>query len=164
MADELKPCPFCGGKAKKHHEVGMFSYHEIKCIDCDVRVIRAVESYVIDVWGRRADTQRRIDEAVAAEREKIISASHFYANKHGFGDDYTAFIKLCLGPSGEITDEDIQWASDEARTNPPATNDKFRWQVARCLQHLVPHTTAHEMLEIVKELNSYMPADDKGGG
>ncbi len=34
---------------------------------------------------------------------------------------------------------------------------RFRWQVARCLQHFVSRTTAIEMLDIVRELNAYAP-------
>ena len=58
-----------------------------------------------------ADTQRLIDEAVAAEREKMISASRFFCEKRGLSNEYDTWIKMALSPGGEIDQHDIDWAS-----------------------------------------------------
>ena len=69
---ELKPCPFCGGKADHYVKVvrGM-SYDAVKCIahcaECDVKIEQCVQSLtsierfyeidnkLIEMWNRRAE-------------------------------------------------------------------------------------------------------------
>ena len=62
MSEELKPCPFCGGKAIKYVNSGVC----VKCVDCGVSTITlcdtkgnksdkgAIEN-VIEMWNRRAN-------------------------------------------------------------------------------------------------------------
>ena len=68
MSDELKPCPFCGGKAemrdaRKFLVVSKFSYifpYSVRCSNekCDVKPYTeysSTEQEAIDAWNRRAD-------------------------------------------------------------------------------------------------------------
>lgn len=73
--NELKPCPFCGGKAamKSHTECGGFgSYSEIvyiKCLECGARGPEADSFFVgsktdlnliaTTKWNRREDNEQR---------------------------------------------------------------------------------------------------------
>ena len=56
--EELKPCPFCGGKA--YIEKNRYKYaYWIKCYDC--RVETEAYDYVeeaINVWNRRIDESK----------------------------------------------------------------------------------------------------------
>lgn len=53
---ELKPCPFCGGKAKVAsgiHEGG--KYHWVECTECYGRSVgNSLEDEAISAWNRRA--------------------------------------------------------------------------------------------------------------
>lgn len=53
MANELKLCPFCGGKSKLTRVFWGHRFFEIECSYCRVRVSRETEEEVIDVWNRR---------------------------------------------------------------------------------------------------------------
>jgi Lar family restriction alleviation protein len=68
MSDELKPCPFCGGKAemrdaRKFLVVSKFSYiipYSVGCSNkkCDVKPYTeysSTEQEAIDAWNRRAN-------------------------------------------------------------------------------------------------------------
>ncbi|HIE5244287.1 TPA: Lar family restriction alleviation protein [Proteus mirabilis] len=47
---KLKPCPFCGGKAK----ITGYLLYEIKCGRCRVTLPQRYESDAIAAWNRRA--------------------------------------------------------------------------------------------------------------
>lgn len=47
---KLKPCPFCGGKAK----ITGHLLYEIKCARCRVTLPQRYESDAIAAWNRRA--------------------------------------------------------------------------------------------------------------
>lgn len=47
---KLKPCPFCGGKAK----ITGYLLYEIKCARCRVTLPQRYESDAIAAWNRRA--------------------------------------------------------------------------------------------------------------
>ena len=49
---ELKPCPFCGGKANLRSG---FWIHTAYCRDCLVSITRDSEEEAIEAWNRRAE-------------------------------------------------------------------------------------------------------------
>ena len=57
---ELKPCPFCGGKAEYIYEM---PYNAVKCTKCEAFGKTIVDSYeqqdgkaeAIEAWNRRAE-------------------------------------------------------------------------------------------------------------
>lgn len=59
---ELKPCPFCGGKAiLVHDQVGLGASY-IRCGKCGLESVHFIKSFevasdyeAIDYWNRRAD-------------------------------------------------------------------------------------------------------------
>ena len=63
---ELKPCPFCGGKAKFHEERGTFDvdggklltvHYEVYCSRCFAQtssIAGGDKNMVIELWNRRA--------------------------------------------------------------------------------------------------------------
>lgn len=53
---ELKPCPFCGGKAILEKESNMYLWYFVKCKDCHGRSAKKMEKEkAIKAWERRAD-------------------------------------------------------------------------------------------------------------
>lgn len=52
MATELKPCPFCGGKAKR--EWGLFC-HEVYCTGCQAIIRRDGMFEAVEAWNRRTE-------------------------------------------------------------------------------------------------------------
>jgi Lar family restriction alleviation protein len=52
MSEQLKLCPFCGGRAVCWQAQGDFYYH-VECRDCDVKTDAYLdESDAIRVWNR----------------------------------------------------------------------------------------------------------------
>ncbi len=47
---ELKPCPFCGGKAKVQRFV---DYDLIRCLNCKASSCHTNEKQAISAWNRR---------------------------------------------------------------------------------------------------------------
>ena len=60
MATELKPCPFCGGRACVRKNKGIFETFNVYCMNEDCRVEPITHSYyrkdeAIEAWNRRAE-------------------------------------------------------------------------------------------------------------
>ena len=72
MEDELKPCPFCGGKAffYKRHDGQMYKYwNTVECVDCEASIAEdgihfytdpkiegeqeEIEKELLEKWNRR---------------------------------------------------------------------------------------------------------------
>lgn len=70
--DNLKPCPFCGGKAKYKYQM---PYNAVQCTKCKVFGATAVDSYkhrygkekAIEAWNRRVtmENEKRLIDANA---------------------------------------------------------------------------------------------------
>lgn len=65
MPEKLKPCPFCGGKAKyfKIKSKAMKSWRFIACLKCGCRtatyppVDYEISNIVVERWNRRASNE-----------------------------------------------------------------------------------------------------------
>ena len=60
--DELKPCPFCGGKAHLEHDYTGDGFSYVCCEKCGLHSVSFVRSFeqasdlrAIEYWNRRAD-------------------------------------------------------------------------------------------------------------
>lgn len=69
MTDQLNPCPFCGGKAKRMtlQDENNFGGDVIACAKCGARsrVVFGEKEGLVDAWNRRAST-------VVAERTDAV--------------------------------------------------------------------------------------------
>lgn len=80
--EELKPCPFCGGRPEFIKSFyGWMSLNEngkeifgdngmIRCTQCGIRTRETRECDVIEAWNRRADQFKRM--AVQLGYEKVV--------------------------------------------------------------------------------------------
>jgi len=74
---ELKPCPFCGGKAELHHKTEAFcldGYSYVYCTKCRVKTEAFPKSYehssdgkAIEAWNRRSEPQQELEFDYEAE-------------------------------------------------------------------------------------------------
>lgn len=61
MSDKLKPCPFCGGKAKVYWNV--WSYEFVKCETCGATTGEFADNKgSIRAWNMRAQPEFTLDE------------------------------------------------------------------------------------------------------
>lgn len=72
MPDNLKPCPFCGGRAALRKtssdlEEGWWGLH-VECFDCGARSGRAI-SHSDDIGGMRAVPEHKWNARTSTERE-----------------------------------------------------------------------------------------------
>ena len=72
---ELKPCPFCGGKALLSHDHAGIEASYVRCEKCGLESIRFLKSFecasddrAVEFWNRRADADciRYMDAADVA--------------------------------------------------------------------------------------------------
>ena len=60
MADELKPCPFCGGKASIMRYSYITKEHYCFCTSCKVRMPNSLtREEAIERWNRRAEDDKQ---------------------------------------------------------------------------------------------------------
>ena len=52
---ELKPCPFCGGKAEIIGGISERSSAQVRCTQCSCSTSYCHINMAIDKWNRRAD-------------------------------------------------------------------------------------------------------------
>jgi hypothetical protein len=87
MGEELKPCPFCGGKSSVDNG-------SVGCDNCGIWTVKFVDvSIPINYWNTRPLEEQ-------AERDRLIAAS-------GLGRHIS---NPCLGPGCMYCDEDEQEA------------------------------------------------------
>ena len=67
---ELKPCPFCGGKALLSHDHAGIGASYIRCEKCGLESIRFLKSFeiasddkAVEFWNRRADNDLALSNA-----------------------------------------------------------------------------------------------------
>ena len=55
---ELKPCPFCGGEARRYY--GGYDSHGVACKKCTAKIYGyASKASATRAWNRRADNEQR---------------------------------------------------------------------------------------------------------
>ena len=62
MSDvKLKPCPFCGGEAKLHHN-SLTDKFKVWCSECDCRTdVYSDKEEVVKCWNTRKPMERIVD-------------------------------------------------------------------------------------------------------
>ena len=55
MKTDLKPCPFCGGKAIFRETITKWEYHNIYCIYCECELESKNKHELIKRWNTRHD-------------------------------------------------------------------------------------------------------------
>lgn len=68
---ELKPCPFCGGKAKLHSKGTPFGGSYIDCLECGVQMGGGNDAEALKQWNNRHEG--RCDEANKPSCVGIVS-------------------------------------------------------------------------------------------
>lgn len=86
---ELKPCPFCGGKAElikgynpPVHAVGVDPYI-VKCSCCDAKIIGSVKFRAIKAWNQRTDDKFVLTLQHASDSKLIGKLMKELERKHG---------------------------------------------------------------------------------
>ena len=71
---ELKPCPFCGGKALLSHDHAGIGASYVRCEKCGLESIRFLRSFeyasddrAVEFWNRRADDENKKEAAEAGD-------------------------------------------------------------------------------------------------
>ena len=51
---DLKPCPFCGGKAEVFIDATKYYKHFVSCLKCGMRTpCEHIEAIAVSIWNRR---------------------------------------------------------------------------------------------------------------
>lgn len=50
--EELKPCPFCGGKARAHDTI---QWSLVSCDECSAEIRGYTKDEAIEAWNRRVE-------------------------------------------------------------------------------------------------------------
>ena len=78
MTEELKPCPFCGGKEVKLFKEG--SIWVVECLQCLAKVGATAEADALDFWNYRPKEEqlgeqiREMKQKNAALKREILEA------------------------------------------------------------------------------------------
>lgn len=69
-AEKLKPCPFCGGAARR----GEWTTFYIECLDCNARQIGLTKAEAVTAWNTRSEGPQppavKVEEGV---RERVAA-------------------------------------------------------------------------------------------
>lgn len=82
MPNDLKPCPFCGGKPfiRKCQDVLNRKYYSVKCT-CGVLIHFSKKRYeVIDAWNRRADVPEIVEIVQKVPPKSFEEVEHAQAD------------------------------------------------------------------------------------
>ena len=106
MTEELKPCPFCGGKAKiKKDDEGNHFY--VLCKKCGTKSIStANETEAIDLWNMRPD--------------KLINCpccNHSYINTIKTRNGYIVWCPHCGISTGYYEEQNLAFEAWNRRNN-----------------------------------------------
>lgn len=59
---ELKPCPFCGGKAMLHSKDSPIGMSYIDCLECGVQIGGGNDAEALKLWNSRQEVMRETKE------------------------------------------------------------------------------------------------------
>ena len=81
MGEEIKPCPFCGGKPYHQRGAGeVRSPDAVKCLDCFAEI--DTDDYApfgaVKLWNRRPDNWVSVEERLPKEDEYVLVISIDY--------------------------------------------------------------------------------------
>lgn len=85
MTEEVKSCPFCGGKEVKLFKEG--SIWVVECLQCLAKVGATAEAEVLDFWNYRPK-EEQLGEQIREMKQKnarLREALEFYAELDGNG-------------------------------------------------------------------------------
>ena len=104
MSDDLKPCPFCGGKAE--HSIGKTGdgkpWHYVECVDCGAtgptpsyadHNIAVIECRA-EAWNTRAERIKELEAKLAKAVEHFITVNRM-AEGSGFISDHPICDGCC---------------------------------------------------------------------
>lgn len=101
MSEELKPCPFCGGKNMR---IWNTSTPRVSCDDCLANTAYGeTKEEAIEQWNRRADKLE--GQPTAYDVDKVVEQLENYANEEMLyykGTPYEKCIEVCMGKAIEI--------------------------------------------------------------
>lgn len=122
--EELKPCPFCGGKAQliTIGSGGLWDHNAVECEKCNIRVFAQdpeEEEPVIECWNKRAF---RIGRWKKVEGNYItpggtpwFECAQCGGGQHLYGVEYPKRVLVCpkCGSINLYSWEKVRWLEDE---------------------------------------------------
>lgn len=58
MSEELKPCPFCGGRAvESETHAAQHWWYSVECLLCGAEITEAVAAEAITAWNTRTPSE-----------------------------------------------------------------------------------------------------------
>ena len=130
----LRPCPWCGGKAKFMHAPESW----VQCSKCNARTgMRSYEINAVKDWNRMCPTdEQRVDTALdVAIRciSRVIGSDKFLASR--YGDDAGDILKTLRDAlkTNDWTkvDKAVEWATEDLEHTPrPKLMEEVRKGVA----------------------------------
>lgn len=65
MTDELKPCPFCGGKTSfSTAKAAGYPFYVAECLDCKVLLLNLFKGELLTAWNRRDYSHIEVTDAM----------------------------------------------------------------------------------------------------
>lgn len=74
MTDELKPCPFCGGRASFSTTTAAgYAFYVAECLDCKALLSKLSKGELLTAWNRRDYSHIEVTDAMV---EAAVAAYH----------------------------------------------------------------------------------------